>query len=175
MGVGARCTLMAPQLFMNQTARFLLNIVPDRTKKPTREESAHDTEDYLSTSARRHTMRFHEFATPARPVLKISQQAQASASASANTLATPLPQNTVPTAAAPAEPIRVYPRQWQRAWLQKYLAAKMARSAQTIKPTADDLAIASIRYGEAQRQADQEYERRTGVAANPDRRAKRDQ
>ena len=111
-------------------------------------------------------MRFREFATPARPVLKISQQA--------NTPATPLPTNTPSTAASP-EPIRVYPRQWQRAWLQKYLAAKMARSAQTIKPTADDLAIASIRYGEAQRQADQEYERRTGVAANPDRRAKRDQ
>ena len=117
-------------------------------------------------------MRFHEFATPARPVLKISQQAQAQASA--NTPATPLPQNTAPTA-VPTEPVRVYPRQWQRAWLQKYLAAEMARSAQTIKPTADDLAIASIRYGEAQRAADQAYERRTGVAANPDRRAKRDQ
>ena len=117
-------------------------------------------------------MRFHEFATPARPVLKISQQAQASASA--NTPATPLPSNTPPTA-VPAEPIRVYPRQWQRAWLQKYLAAQMARSAQTIKPTADDMALAFFRYGEAQSRADQAYERRTGVAANPDRRAKRDQ
>ena len=110
-------------------------------------------------------MRFREFATPARPVLKISQQA--------NTPATPLPQNTPPTAVAP-EPIRVYPRQWQRAWLQKYLAAQMARSAQTIKPTADDIAIASVQYGEAQRAADAEYERRTGVPANPNRRAKRD-
>ena len=117
-------------------------------------------------------MRFHEFATPARPVLKISQQAQASASA--NAPATPLPTNTPPTA-VPAEPIRVYPRQWQRAWLQKYLAAQMARSAQTIKPTADDLAIASIRYGEAQRAADLEYERTHGVPSDPDRRAKRDQ
>ena len=54
-------------------------------------------------------MRFYEFATPARQVLKISQKV--------NTPATPLPQNTPPTA-APAEPIRVYPRQWQRAWLQ---------------------------------------------------------
>ncbi len=80
----------------------------------------------ISTSARRHTMRFYEFATPARPVLKISQPAQASASA--NTPATPLPQNTPPTA-VPAEPVRVYPRQWQRAWLQKYLAAQMAKSA----------------------------------------------
>ena len=115
-------------------------------------------------------MRYYEFATPRRPVLKISQQAQAAA---ANTPPTPLPRNTPPTA-VPSEPIKVYPRAWQREWLQKYLAAKMARSAQTIKPTADDLAIASIRYGEAQRAADQEYERRTGVAANPDRRAKRD-
>ncbi len=113
-------------------------------------------------------MRFREFATPARPVLKISQQAQASA----NTPATPLPTNTQPTA-TPAEPIRVYPRQWQRAWLQKYLATQMARSAQTIKPTADDMALAFFRYGEAQSRADLEYERTHGVPANPDRRAKR--
>ena len=116
-------------------------------------------------------MRYYEFATPARPILKISQPAQA---ATANTPATPLPKNTAPTP-APTEPTRVYPRAWQREWLQRYLAAQMAQSAQTIKPTADDLAIASIRYGEAQRAADQAYERRTGVAANPDRRAKRDQ
>ena len=111
-------------------------------------------------------MRFREFATSARPVLKISQQA--------NTPATPLPKNTPSTTAAP-EPVRVYPRQWQRAWLQKYLAAQMARSAQTIKPTADDIAIASVQYGEAQRQADTDYERTHGVPADPDRRAKRDQ
>jgi hypothetical protein len=110
-------------------------------------------------------MRFYEFATPARPVLKISQQA--------NTPTTPLPTNTPSTAAAP-EPIRVYPRQWQRAWLQKYLAAEMARSAQTIKPTADDIAVAMLRYGEAQRQADAAYERRTGIPANPKRWEKRD-
>ncbi len=116
-------------------------------------------------------MRFYEFATPARPVLKISQQAQAQALA--NTPATPLPSNTPPTAAA-AEPIRVYPRQWQRAWLQKYLAAQIARSAQTIKPTDDDIAVAMLRYGEAQRQADLEYERRTGTPANPRRWEKRD-
>ena len=94
-------------------------------------------------------MRFREFATPARPVLKISQQAQASV----NTPATPLPSNTPPTA-VPTEPVRVYPRQWQRAWLQRYLAAQMARSAHTIKPTADDLALAFFRYGEAQSRAD---------------------
>ncbi len=114
-------------------------------------------------------MRHYEFATPTRPILKISQQAQASA----NTPATPVPTNTQPTA-APAEPVRVYPRQWQRAWLQKYLAAQMAKSAQTIKPTADDMALAFFRYGEAQRKADQEYERTHGVPANPDRREKRD-
>lgn len=103
-------------------------------------------------------MRYYEFAIPARPILKISQQAQAAA---ANTPATPLPQNTQPTP-APAEPIRVFPRAWQREWLQRYLAAQMARDAQTIKPTADDIAVASIRYGEAQRAADADYERITG-------------
>jgi hypothetical protein len=116
-------------------------------------------------------MRFYEFATRARPVLKISQQAQTRTST--NTPPTPLPQNTPPTA-TPGEPIKVYPRQWQRAWLQKYLAAQMARSAQTIKPTADDIAIAMLRYGEAQSEADAEYERRTGVSANPRRWEKRD-
>ena len=115
-------------------------------------------------------MRFHEFATPARPILKISQQSQAAA---ANTAATSLPQNTAPTP-APAEPIKVYPRAWQREWLQRYLAARMAQSAQTIKPTADDMALAFFRYGEAQSRADADYERRTGVPANPDRRARRD-
>ncbi len=111
-------------------------------------------------------MRFREFATPARPVLKISQQA--------NAPATPLPQNTAPTA-VPTEPVRVYPRQWQRAWLQKYLAAQMAKSAQTIKPTSDDMALAVFRYGEAQSRADADYGRTHGVPVNPDRRAKRDQ
>ena len=106
-------------------------------------------------------MRFYEFATPARPILKISQQA--------NTRATPLPRNT-----APAEPIKVYPRAWQREWLQRYLAAKMAQSAQTITPTADDIAIAYFKYGQAQSAADADYERRTGVPSDPDRREKRD-
>ena len=116
-------------------------------------------------------MRYYEFATPARPILKISQQPRPAAAA--NTPATPLPQNTPPTA-VPAEPIRVYPRQWQRAWLQRYLAAQMARSAQTIKPTADDIAIASIRHGEAQRAADADYEQKTGKAAVERRWVKRD-
>jgi hypothetical protein len=116
-------------------------------------------------------MRYYEFATPARPILKISQPAQAAA---ANTSPTPLPSNTQPTPAT-AEPIRVYPRAWQRAWLQRYLAAQMARSAQTIKPTADDMALAFFRYGEAQSRADADYERTHGVPSDPDRRAKRDQ
>jgi hypothetical protein len=116
-------------------------------------------------------MRFHEFATPARPVLKISQQAQSTASP--NTPPTPLPQNTPPTP-APAESIKVYPRAWQREWLQRYLAAKMAKSAQTIKPTADDIAIAYFKYGEAQSAADADYERRTGKTAGERRWVKRD-
>ena len=115
-------------------------------------------------------MRYYEFATPARPILKISQPAQAAA---ANTPATPLPSNTQPTA-TPAEPVRVYPRAWQREWLQRYLAAQIAQSAQTIKPTADDIAIASMRYGQSQRAADADYQRRTGKAAVTRRCVKRD-
>ena len=116
-------------------------------------------------------MRYYEFATPRRPILKISQQAQSTASP--NTPATPLPRNTAPIP-APAEPIKVYPRAWQREWLQRYLAAKMAQSAQTIKPTADDIAIAYFKYGEAQSAADAAYERRTGKAAVDRRWVKRD-
>ena len=116
-------------------------------------------------------MRFYEFATPPRPILKISQQAQAAAAA--NTPATPAPTNTPPTP-APAAAIKVYPRAWQREWLQRYLAAQMARDAQTITPTADDIAIASVRYGEAQRAADSDYERRTGKAIDAPRWVKRD-
>jgi hypothetical protein len=115
-------------------------------------------------------MRFYEFATPARPVLKISQQAK---TAAANTAATPLPKNTQPTP-VPAESIKVYPRAWQHEWVQKYLAAKMARDAQTINPTEDDIAIAMLRYGEAQRAADAEYELRTGKTAGARRWIKRD-
>jgi hypothetical protein len=115
-------------------------------------------------------MRYYEFATQAKPILKISQQAQAAA---ANTPPTPLPRNTAPTP-APAEPVKVYPRAWQREWLQRYLAAKMARSAQTITPTADDMAIAFFKYGEAQSAADADYERRTGKKAGERRWVKRD-
>jgi hypothetical protein len=54
------------------------------------------------------------------------------------------------------------------------LAAKTAQSAQTIKPTADDMALAFFRYGEAKSLADADYERTHGVPSDPDRREKRD-
>jgi hypothetical protein len=115
-------------------------------------------------------MRFYEFAIPARPVLKISQPGKASA---ANTPSTPLPRNTPPTQ-APAEPIKVYPSAWQHEWVQKYLAAKMARDAQTITPTEDDIAIAFMRYADQQRAADEQYELATGKASADKRWVKRD-
>ena len=107
-------------------------------------------------------MRFYEFATvPNRPVLKISQQAQQRAANTATAqpadTPTPFPRNTTPTATAPV-PIKVYPRAWQHDWVQKHLAAQIAKSAQTVKPTQDDIAIASMRYAEVQRAADEEYE-----------------
>ncbi len=115
-------------------------------------------------------MRFREFATPVRPVLKISQPAKAGG---ANTPPTPLPRNTPPTQ-VPAEPIKVYPRAWQHEWVQGYLAAKMARDAQTIKPTEDDVVIAFMRSAEQQRAADEKYERATGTASDDKRWTKRD-
>ncbi len=107
-------------------------------------------------------MRFYEFAPkPNRPVLKISQQAQQRA---ANTSTaqpadtpTPFPRNTTPTATAPV-PIKVYSRAWQHDWVQKYLAAQIAKSAQTVKPTEDDLALAFMKYGETQSKADKDYQ-----------------
>lgn len=98
-------------------------------------------------------MRFHEFAPqPAKPVLKISQQ-----QALRNKPATPLPTNTPPTPISP-ETIKVSPTKWKNEWLQKYLAAQIARDAQTVRPTSDDLAIAFWRYGQAQSEADRDYE-----------------
>jgi hypothetical protein len=103
-------------------------------------------------------MRFYEFAPqPNRPVLKISQQAQPQAVTSANTPPTPFPRNTAPTPTAP-ESIKVYPQAWQHEWIQKKLAADIAKSAQTVKPTEDDIVIANMRYAEAQRAADEAYE-----------------
>ena len=104
-------------------------------------------------------MRFHEFAPKPRPVLKISQQQQAKQAAQqANTPPTSFPTNQQPTP-APAS-VKVYPRQWQHEWVQKYLAAKMARAAQTIEPTEIDIIRAQMQYTNAQRRADQDYAER---------------
>ena len=103
-----------------------------------------------------HTMRFYEFAPqPNRPVLKISQQAQ-SAVTRANTTPTPFPSNTAPTAQT-TEPIRAYPRAYQHERIQNKLAADIAKSAETVKPTEDDIVIANMKYAEAQRAADEAY------------------
>jgi hypothetical protein len=108
-------------------------------------------------------MRFYEFAPqPNRPVLKISQQVQPQSATSANTTPTAFPRNTAPTPQA-AEPIKVYPQAWQHEWIQKKLAADIAKSAQTVEPTEDDIAIANMRYAEAQRAADDAYERTHNV------------
>ena len=114
-------------------------------------------------------MRYYEFAIPAKPILKISQQKQALA----NTPTTPPPTNTQPTP-APTAPIKVYPRAWQRDWLQRHLAAQMAKNAQTITPTSDDIAIAYFKYGQAQSAADSEYEQKTGKTTDERRWVKRD-
>jgi hypothetical protein len=96
-------------------------------------------------------MRFYEFATPVRPVLKISQQAQPAATPA------PFPRNTAPA------PIKVYPQAWQHEWIQKKLAADIAKSAQTVQPTEDDIVIANMRYAETQRATDDAYERTHNV------------
>jgi hypothetical protein len=108
-------------------------------------------------------MRFYEFAPAARPVLKISQQQQANqATNQSNTPPTPFPANKKPTPAPTS--INVYPEEWQHKWVQKYLAAKIARSAQTVKPTELDMVRAQMRYADAKRKADQEYEKENGKA-----------
>ena len=102
-------------------------------------------------------MRFYEFAPTTRPVLKISQQQQANqATNQSNTPPTPFPANKQSTP-APAS-IYVYPEEWQHKWVQKYLAAKIARSAHTVKPTELDMVRAQMRYADAKRKADQDYE-----------------
>ncbi len=45
-----------------------------------------------------------------------------------------------------------------------FLAAKIAWSAQTIEPTADNMALAFFCYRQALSAADAEYERKTGKA-----------
>ncbi len=102
-------------------------------------------------------MRFREFAPQPRPVLKISQQQQARQAASqSNTPPTPFPTNQQPTP-APAS-VKVYPRQWQHAWVQKYLAAQMARDAQTVQPTEIDIIKAQWLQSDAERLADPDFD-----------------
>ena len=102
-------------------------------------------------------MRFYEFASqPNRPVLKISQQAQPQTATSAYTTPPAFPSNTASTSQT-TEPIKVYPRAWQRERIQNKLAADIAKSAQTVKPSEDDLALASMRHARAQRAADEAY------------------
>ena len=108
-------------------------------------------------------MRFYEFATQHRPVLKISQRQQAQQPVSqSNTPPTSLPTNQQPTPAPTS--VKVYPKQWQHEWVQKYLAAQMARDAQTVQPTEIDIVKAQMRYADAQRQAGQDYECTHGKA-----------
>jgi hypothetical protein len=106
-------------------------------------------------------MRFYEFAPQSRPVLKISQQQQArQAEISSNTPPTPFPTDQQPTPALAS--VKVYPKQWQHEWVQKYLAAQMARDAQTVQPTEIDIVKAQWMQRDAQRDADQDYESRQG-------------
>ncbi len=119
------------------------------------------------------TMRFYEFAPQLnRPVLKISQQAK-SAVTNPTTTPTAFPRNTVPTPVAP-EPIKVYPRAYQHERIQNKLAADIAKSSQTAKPSEDDIVIANMRYAEAQRAADDAYDRTHNVERVNRRWMKRD-
>lgn len=102
-------------------------------------------------------MRFYEFST-AQPVLKISQQQQArKAGLQSTTPATPWPQNAQPTPAPRS--VKVSPDQWQHEWVQKYLAAKIAQNAQTVRPSKEDLIRAYMLYGQARHKANQDYEK----------------
>jgi hypothetical protein len=106
-------------------------------------------------------MRFREFAPAARPVLKISQQQQArQAALHSNAPPTPFPTDQKPTPAP--DSVKVYPKQWQHEWVQKYLAARMARAAQTVKPTELDIIRAQMLYADAQRRADRAYAEQNG-------------
>ena len=108
-------------------------------------------------------MRFYEVAPhPHRPVLKISQQAQQQAATSPITSPTAFPSNTAQTPQT-TEPIKVFPRAWQHERVQNKLAADIAKSAETVKPTEDDLVIANMKYADAQRAADEDYARTHNV------------
>ena len=120
------------------------------------------------------TMRFYEFAPqPNRPVLKISQQAEPQAAIILNTTPTAFPSNTASTSQT-TEPIRAYPRAWQHERIQNKLATDIAKSAQTVKPSEDDIAIANMRYADAQRAADEAYAQTQNVERVNRRWKKRD-
>ena len=127
-------------------------------------------------------MRFYEFAPAAQPVLKISQQQlaqqrlvqagvtakskipSASPSLPAPAASAGASTNSATQPTAPPKPtVKVYPRAWQHQWIQKYLAANMARDAQTVKPTEMDIIKAQMRFADVQRQADRDYQQRTGL------------
>jgi hypothetical protein len=133
-------------------------------------------------------MRFFEFALAAQPVLKISQQQLAQQrliqsgvadGTETRSASTSLPTSTIPATpeatsqasanlatqpAAPPKPtVKVYPRAWKHQWIQKYLAANMARDAQTVKPTEMDIIKAQMKFADVQRQADRDYQQRTGL------------
>jgi len=111
-------------------------------------------------------MRFYEFA-PAKPVLKISQQQQArQVGLQSTTPSTPWPQNTQPTPAPRS--VKVYPKDWQHQWVQKYLAAKIARNAQTVQPSEEDIAKAFMFYSDARRKADHDYQASQGESNKED-------
>ena len=57
---------------------------------------------------------------------------------------------------------------------KKKLAADIAKSAQTVEPTEDDIVIANMRYAEPQRAADEAYARTHNVECVNRRRRKRD-
>ena len=117
-------------------------------------------------------MRFYEFSPqPNRPVLKISQQAQPQAATSPNTTPTPSQLNT---ASQTTEPIRAYPRAYQHERIQNKLTADIAKSAQTVKPSEDDIVIANMRYARAQRAADDAYARTHNIERVNRRWKKRD-
>ena len=127
-------------------------------------------------------MRFYEFAPATQPVLKISQQQLAqqrfvqAGIAPNSKIPSTSPSLTAPAASAgastnsatqpsapPKPTVKVYPRTWQHQWLQKYLAANMARDAQTVKPTEMDIIKSQMRFADVQRQADRDYQLRTGL------------
>jgi hypothetical protein len=108
-----------------------------------------------------------------RPVLKISQQAQPQTATSAYTTTPAFPSNT---ASNPKQQslFEVYPRAYQHERIQNKLAADIAKSAQTVAPTEDDIVIANIRYAEVQRAADEDYARTHNVERVNRRWKKRD-